>query len=260
MKKITTTIPILIIALGLILSGCSKNSTQDNDTTNDEIFAAARVDADTTVLECIDDNNQMCDWFVGGMGPLALSDSVEIDSTDFWHIFIRNFQNDYITHSVADSFRFTDIDGEYQYRPDSTTNQFERRLKKFFEKEARGNGTSWTKERNRNMLWVGLADSVTVLNGDIYRYHHGENEYRDFSREFEGDFLDVKFYSEDIYNGRPTHPFEGTLAGSTFVDKEVNGQTLHIEASLTVTFYPDHFHVLLQSGDSYREWDHYYQP
>jgi len=163
---------------------------------------------------------------------------------------------------VADSFRFTDINGNYQMRRDSTTNELERRLKKRFEKAAPPDtpGTSWTKIRNRNMMWVGLADSITTLNGDVYRYYHGQFERRSFSREFDGEFIDARFYTADIFDGRPTHPYEGTLVGTITVDRSRPNGNLHIEAQLTVTFYPDHYHAALQSGNSYREWDHYYRP
>jgi hypothetical protein len=105
-----------------------------------------------------------------------------------------------------------------------------------------------------------LADSVTTLNGDFTRHWAGENEHRTFERLVEGNAADVKFYTSDIKDGRPTHPFDGTFNASMTQDVVMAHRTAHIEATLIVTYFPDHYHARLESGDNFWEWDHYYNP
>ncbi|MBD3170106.1 MAG: hypothetical protein GF307_11530 [candidate division Zixibacteria bacterium] len=263
MRRKVMILPLLMLGLTMIFAGCSENNGVDgNSNFDNEGLSFARADADTAVTEFIDDSQDVSDWVVWDERPMGMGDSVVFDTTDYWHIYIREYINGRIEHSVADSFRYADTEGNYQYWRDENTNQFERRLKREFHRDAwpETPGTSWDKSRSRNMLWVGLAEDVTTLNGDVHRYYHGQNSFREFTREFEGEFLEVKFNTEDLFNGRPTHPFEGTLAGSTWVDYEGQIREYHIEAEITVTFYPDHFHVIFRSGDNYFEWDHYYEP
>ena len=263
MKKILFTL-LLAIAAGLMIAGCSDKSTNNNiseGSYTDENYLLAKEDADSSMAEMTVDNEEVGDWVDWNPG-LALVDSVSYDSTSGWHVRARTFENDYMTHAVVDSFRMTDLDSQYQFRRDSTTNIFERRLKKSFEKTARPEslGYYWTKTRERNTHWEGLADSVTNLNGDFNRHWAGENAFRAFDRVVEGTATDIQFYTADIRDGRPTYPFDGTFNGSMTLDVVTAQRTKHIEATLVVTYFPDHYHARLESGDNFWEWDHYYNP
>jgi hypothetical protein len=156
----------------------------------------------------------------------------------------------------------TDINSQYQFRRDTTTNIFERRLKKSFVQTARPESLGYfgTKTRERNTHWEGLADSVTTLNGNFTRHWAGQNNYRTFDRLITGSASDVKFYTSDLEDGRPTRPFDGNFNASLTLDIVTARRTAHIEGTLVVTYFPDHYHARLERGDNWWEWDHYYRP
>jgi len=265
MKRQITIWGALIPLILLIVAGCDKKSANTASTEGDYTdinYQLAREDADSIVVDMNVDNGEVSDWmgWNGGM-PRPEVDSVVYDSTSGWHIRSREIINDYLTFSVVDSFRLADIDGAYQRHRDSLTNTFERRLKKDFELSGGQNdpGTIWTRDRQRNALWDGLADTVVTLNADFNRYWSGTNEYRNFSREVSGVLTDIQFYTGDLFDGRPTHPFAGALTAEMTHDVvRPNGQ-FHLEGNLTITFYPDHYHARLERGDNWWEWDHYYE-
>jgi len=187
-------------------------------------------------------------------------DTVDYDDSTGWHIRSRIYEDAYWLWSVMDSFRLADADTVYQRCRDSTTHMFERRLKRTFAYDCGDpEGPQWEKTRNRNMNWFDLTDSLVTLNGDIYRYYYGQNHQRTFEHTVEGDFEDVVFESEDLFNRLRTHPIDGQFFGSLVTDKELPYRDVHFEGEFTVTFYMDHYHVYLVSGDSYWEWDVYYE-
>lgn len=255
--------------LGLVIlaAACDKKSIDNNLTEGNyesEEFLLAKQDADSTVIEMNADDQEVGDWLVWNPGLLASPnvDSVIYDSTGGWHLRSHTFQDEYIEIAVVDSFRLTDLNHEYQFRRDSTTNEFERRLTKSFTLDIRPEslGTYWVKQRSRNTHWVGLADSVTTLNGAFRRYWNGQSEYRSFEREVTGEFTDTQVYTADLLDGRPIYPFAGSFFGQLTMDVERPNRQVHIEGTLEVTFYPDHYHARLVRGENWWEWDHYYNP
>ena len=257
MKKLIFLLGMVVLILAITI-GCSKDSptgiTAGDQT--DEGYLASKADVDSSMNEINSDFLEAVDsLMVGGAGKVFDS-----DTSEGWHIRSWTFQNDYWNRSVVDSFRFTDTEGEYQIHRDSTTDQFERRLKRNMAFDSgMENGPSWNKERNRNMHWVGLADSLTTLNGDIYRHYYGENFRRTFEFTTSGIFEDVVFSTADIFDGRPTHPISGQFTGTHVTDKQFPNREVHKEAEFTVTFYSDHYHVYLVSGNNYWNWDVYYE-
>jgi hypothetical protein len=260
----------LILALALaaltLMAACSdktSNSRLNEGDYNDEDFVLAREDADSALDEMRVDDRETGDWLVWRRGDDGWPDidSVIYDSTSGWHYRQRQFNNDYIEISVADSFRFFDTNMNYQFRRDSTTNVFERRLKKYFEltPQPESLSTYWVRNRERNMLWEGLADSVTTLNGDFHRLWDGESRARSFSKLVEGDLTDISFYTADLEDDRPAYPFDGEFVSSMTLDIETPRRQAHIEGELTVTFYRDGdnfcYHARLERGDNWWEWD-----
>lgn len=257
MKKLTLIFGMMFLAIVLGFNCSDNESTGMNEgDSEDDAFVAAKANVDTSITEFDEDMIEAVDSIVLDIvnwGP------TDYDTTSGWHYRFRTFENNHWYRSVADSFRFTDTGGEYQYHPDSMTNQFERRMKKNHTYDSGiENGPAWDKTRNRNMNWVGLAGSITTLNGDVYRHYWGQNFRRTFEHTMSCTFEDVLFETEDVLDHRPTHPFDGILEGNLVTDKQLPNRDVHIEAEFTVTFYPDHYHVHLVSGDSYWDWDVYY--
>lgn len=261
---IKRTVLLGIMACGLfIFSGCSDDSTgmREGDP-DDEAYLAAQANLDSSITEFNIDLIEAVDslFTFNGNYKFCAPDTIYYDSTEGWHI--RRwvwYMDDFLLISVIDSFRFRDINGDYQRCRDENTNEFERRLKKQISYSTGTNdGTAWEKERIRNMYWVGLTDSLTTLNGDIYRYYNGSSAYRNFEHAVEGEFQDVVFQTFDIMDGRPTYPIDGIFEGSFSTDKQLPDRAVHIEGEFTVTFYFDHYHVHLVSGDNYWDWDVYH--
>jgi len=263
MRKLVVLTAIFILCGMAFFTACSDKSA-DNDMTegdyNSEEFVLTRQDADSTVSEMNFDDEEVGDWVL--WNPGGHQDSVGYDSTTGWHVRARIFEGDYLDISVVDSFRFTDLGGTYQFRPDSTTNEFERRLKKYFllTPHPDSQGTFWLKSRNRNTHWVGLTDSVTTLNGDFLRHWNGQSEYRNFERTVTGDLNDIQFYTDDIFDGRPTQPISGEFVGSIVQDVQTPYRQVHLEGSLTITFYMENglhcYHARLERGNNWWEWDY----
>ncbi len=264
-KNLIVFLTLLLAAMFSIIS-CSDRSQNDNliegDYSNED-FTLARAEADSAMDEIRIDDNETGDWFLwgGGLYGAPEVDTVSYDSTTGWHLRSRQFEDDFIEASVVDSFRFTDLDSNYQPRRDLTTNIFERRLKKSFEYTSRPDTLydHWLKTRERNMRWEGLADSVTTLNGDFHRRWEGELGRRGFRREIEGELTGIEFYTRDLMNGRPTYPFDGAFTASMVLDVETPRRQAHIEGTLTVTFYREGrqfcYHARLVRGDNWWEWD-----
>jgi hypothetical protein len=256
----------LALGLGVLMAfmACSDKSTSNNMTegnyTNED-YTLAKQDVDSSMAEMNLDDQEAGDWL--GWNPGAvLVDTVSYDSTTGWHLRAREFDGEHQTISLADSFRFTDLNSNYQLRHDSTTNVLERRFKNsyLFSAGPESLGTHWLKTRNRNANWVGLADSVTTLNGDFRRYWEGQTDYRDFDRTVTGEMSDIKFYTSDLENGRPTFPFSGTFAGTVVTNVTAPHRQAHFEGQLTLTFRMEDgrycYHARLVRGDNWWEWDH----
>jgi len=249
----------LVLFIALFITGCSDNSTDmTTGDPNDAAYIAAREDADSTLSELTQDEGEDAGWLDFTIARIADNDTLGYDSTTGWHFLVYDdtifF---YLQLEVTDSARFTDLGDAYQQFPDSTTNQFERRMMKTFTLAIED--TSWTKYRHRNMHWIGLADSVTTVNGDFLRHWQGDRGVHHFDRVVDGEFQDVQFYTNDLRDGLPTHPFDGTMISSVTLDIEAPNGTVHLEGSLTVTFFFDHYHAYLVRGSNYWEWDHYYE-
>ena len=259
MKKRVFLLSIIAVTM-FVISGCSDSATDiTQGDPEDEGYQVSKADVDTTMTEINEDLLEAVDSLMVG-GLAKLTKPVDYDTIDGWHVRSRTLQNDNWDKSVVDSFRFTDAEGEYQNHRDLTTHQFERRLKRNISYDSGlDGGQVWDKERNRNMNWIGLTDTITTLNGDVYRHYYGQNYLRTFEHTTTGVIENVVFETDDIFDGRPTHPISGQLTGSIVTDKQLPNRDVHFEAEFTVTFYPDHYHVHLVSGNSYWDWDYYYE-
>jgi hypothetical protein len=255
-----------VLSLGILVLfvGCSNKSTNNTSTEgnySNEDFVYAKADADTTVAEMNVDDQEVRDWMIWNPDPGSI-DSVSYDSTSGWHLRARIFDGEHMQSAVIDSFRFTTLDSLYQFRHDSITNIFERRLKKSFMHTIRPDsmGTHWLRTRERNMHWEGLADTVTTLNGDIQRQWEGQTEFRAFTRTVDGTFNAIKFYTSDLDNGHPTYPISGTFNATMVQDAQGPMRQIHLEGTLTVIFRMENgqhcYHARLVRGDNWWEWDH----
>jgi len=261
MKRKYLIIALAVLALSMII-GCSDDSTgMTEGDVNDDAFLAGKANIDTSMTEFNGDMIEAVDsLFGGGLAKITEPDSVDYDSSEGWHIRSWMRENDFISHSVVDSFRFTDTEGNYQRWRNENTDEFERRMKRNFSYDPGGEGfTTWNKIRNRNMHWEGLTDSQVTLNGDIYRYYYAENTNRLFEHTIQGDFEEVMFETEDVLDGRPTRAIDGQFIGTFETFKVLPNREVYFEGEFTVTFYPDHYHVHLVSGDNYWDWDVYYE-
>ena len=263
MKKLLITSVISLFGALIILSACSDKSTKSvmtpGDTTSTE-YTLAREDVDSTMTDMALDMSEASVWLSRTPGLLAVDDSVGYDSVGGWHFFIRDYSDNHITIADADSFRLTALDGAYQRYRDTLTNIFERRLYRMREWwQNRGDSTTYALTHyTRFMHWEGLADSVTTVNGNIRRLWHGQDARRLYNRDVLGSLTDVKLYTADLRNGAPYRPFSGTLTAVLVLDVTRPAGQYHIEGTLTITFFPDHYHVHLVRGDNYWDWDVYY--
>ena len=267
MKKITLISGLILLGATFLVSGCSDNSTNGDLTEGDysnEDFLLARAESDSVMQDIRLDNFGARDWICREpMGPHPpYPDSVIYDSTTGWHVFEFSRGDSIIQFTVIDSFRFTDLDSNYQRFRDSTTNIFERKLKKDFHAE-RGrihDGTEWNRSLDRNAVWDGLADSVTSLNGDFNRYWSGESDWRDFEKTVDGEMTDILFHTDDLRPLRHAHPLDGAFEAWMVMDITLPRRQAHIEAHLTVTFFDGGYHARLERGDNWWEWTHYWPP
>jgi len=256
----------LLIMIALAVTGFGLNCGDDSTGPNEgdyssDSYEQAKLNFDESMAEFNDDLSEAVDsLFAGFLTKPANPDTVNYDSTDGWHIRSWQRMNEFLTHTVVDSFRFSDEEGEYQRFRDEYTDRFERRLKREFTYMPEGDGfTSWQKTRNRNMDWIGLTETEVTLNGDLYRYYYGSNPQRLFEHEVAGDFNDVIYETADVFNGRPIHPLSGEFVGSFETFRALGFREVSIAGEFTVTFFADHYHVHLVSGDNYWDWDHYYE-
>jgi hypothetical protein len=256
---------LIIFGLLFLLAGCSDKSTDDGLAEGDysnEDFLLARAEADSVMDDIRVDNFGARDWICREpMGPHPpMPDSVSYDSTTGWHVWEFSRGDSIVQISVADSFKFTDLYSNYQRFRDSTTNIFERRLKRNLHAE-RGrinDGTEWNRNLERNTIWDGLADSVTSLNGDFYRYWSGESDWRDFEKTINGELTDILFHTRDLRPDHRAYPYDGTFEAWMVLDVTLPRRQAHIEAHLTVTFFDGGYHAYLQRGDRWWEWTHYW--
>jgi hypothetical protein len=265
LKKIMLISSVIVLGTLFLISGCSDKSTDGAITEgdySDEDFLLARAEADSTLEDIRIDNFGARDWICReptGPEPPYM-DSVTYDSLTGWHVWELLREDPIVQFSVIDSFRFTDLNSNYQRFCDSTTNVFERRLKKDFHAE-RGrihNGTEWDRNLRRNTIWDGLADSVTTLNGDFNRYWSGESIWRDFEKTVDGEMTDIQFHTEDLRPLRYAHPFDGVFEAWMVMDMELPRRQAHIEAHLVVTFFEGGYHAYLERGNNWWEWTHYW--
>jgi hypothetical protein len=183
MRKPLVTSSFVLLGTLLILVSCSDKSTQPNMTTgnaNDLAFTMAKNDAVATVSEFSSTakiGGRWLNWHPG-LFNFNVGDSVSYDSTTGWHVFSRSFMNDNRQFAVSDSFRFTALDGMFQFQRDSTTNVFEQKLSKSSSLIPNPDMPGVTRSRliASDFRWVGLADSVTTLNGTFHRHSEGSNQ------------------------------------------------------------------------------------
>jgi hypothetical protein len=264
MRKQTTFIFLLLAGTFLIFWSCSNKSTSNNLTEGDnnaQDYQIAKEDVDTTMIDMNFDDLESAGWLNWNSG-MSLADSVSYDSTSGWHLRTAIFDNRNFQTAVVDSFRFTDLGGNFQRHRDSTTNIFERHLKRsqILSANPDTSGTHWVRSFTRNTHWEGLADSVTTLNGNFSRHWDGQTEHRVFARSLEGTLSDLKFYTSDFGLGHRPHPFSGTANAAVLVDVEAPNRQVHLEGVLTITFRMENgqfcYHARLVRGTNWWEWDH----
>ena len=120
---------LIILSLLFLIAGCGDKSADDRITEGEygnEDYLLARVEADSVMEDFRRDNFGARDWICRlPDGPQAPNiDSVNYDSTTGWHVWSFERDDPIVQISVVDSFRFTDINSQYQYHRDSTTDIF----------------------------------------------------------------------------------------------------------------------------------------
>ncbi|NLI14876.1 MAG: hypothetical protein GX409_01175 [candidate division Zixibacteria bacterium] len=247
---------ILISAL-FYIAGCSEDSTKSTaGDENDARFLLAKADIDSSIQEFNMDDNDGSDWF--GDILLTLNDSVTFDTTTFWHIYSVSRQGGFQSWTRIDSFRFSEASGIYQQSPNSLTDIFEHRLHRAYSFDNTSGGVAWEKAHHRNVKFDGFMDSIMVSTGSIERTYEGQASNITFSHVMSATNDSVKFRTDDFLNGLPTHPISGRFYGTTDHNRQSNSNIIHITATFTVTFYEDHYHVHLISGNNFWDWDCYY--
>lgn len=257
MKKYLLLIGMAIMAALFLTIGCSKDSTDSSagDET-DPSYLLAKSDIDSSMTEYSTDDNDASGWL--GEIPLALDDSVYFDTSSYWHIYSGTYEGEFLTWARIDSFRFSDSAGDYQQTRNILTNIFEHKLHRTYVFNNTAGGVAWEKTRHRDVKWDGFTDSLLVFTGTMQRSYAGQNQGSVFSHTMSGTYDSVRFRTDDFLNGLPTHPISGQFYGTTDHSRQTNNNTIHITATFTVTFYEDHYHVHLVSGDNYWDWDYYY--
>ncbi len=184
MRKSLIYLMSLLAGTLIIIVSCSNKSTQpvvNSGNPSDPPLALAKNDANASVSEFASSAVEGSRWLRFNPGPFNMSfgDSVSYDSTSGWHVLTRSFTGPVRQFAVVDSFRFTALDGIFQFRGDSTTNIFELRLKKSSSVQPNSDlpGVQRSRSLEINTRWVGLADSVTTLNGDFHRHAEGSNQF-----------------------------------------------------------------------------------
>jgi hypothetical protein len=253
---------LFFVGFGVLMAiffnaGCSKDSTNPNTgDENDPSFLLAKADIDSSLIEYNDDDLDGSAW-LGGI-PLALDDSVIFDTSSYWHIYSGTYQGEFQSWARIDSFRFSDSAGEYQQARNLFTDVLEHKLHRTYVFNNTQSGVNWQKARHRDVKWDGFTDSLLVFTGTAQRTYAGQNLNAVFSHSMSGTHDSVRFRTDDFLNGLPTHPISGQFYGTTEHSRQSNNNTIQITATFTVTFYEDHYHVHLVSGNNFWDWDHYY--
>lgn len=253
---------LILIGFGLIsglllVSGCGHDSTRSTDgDENDASYLLAKADIDSSMMEFDADGGDGSGWLDDI--PLVLDDSVIFDTSSYWHIYSGTLQVDHLTWARVDSFRFSDAAGEYQQTMNLLTDVFEHKLHRTYVFNNTQGGIAWQKARHRDVRWDGFTDSILVFTGNIQRTYAGQTPTAAFSHSMSGTHDSVRFRTDDFLNGLPTHPISGQFYGTTDHTRQATNNTIHIAATYTVTFYEDHYHVHLVSGNNFWDWDHFY--
>lgn len=253
---------LILIGLGLIsaiflATGCGKDSTKSTaGDENDAGFILAKADIDSSMMEFEEDGGDGSGWLSDI--PLTLDDSVSFDTLSFWHIYGCTLQVEHLTWVRVDSFRFSNAMGDYQERLNLLTDAFEHKLHRTYTFNNTSSQVTWQKTRHRDVKWDGFTDSILVHTGTIQRDYAGQTPNAAFSHTMSGVNDSVKFRTEDFLNGRPTYPIAGQFYGTTSHSRQSNNNTIQFSTDFTVTFYEDHYHVHLVSGNNFWDWDHYY--
>lgn len=256
LKKLTLICLSTTTAL-ILVSGCGKDSTKTTaGDENDASYLLAKADIDSSMLEFNEDGGDGSNW-LGGI-PLALDDSVVFDTSSYWHIYSGSQQAGYLIWARIDSFRFSDAMGEYQQNINILTDVFEHKLHRTYVFNNTQGGVAWQKARHRNVTWEGFTDSILVHSGTVQRTYAGQASNAVFSHSMSGICDSIKFRTDDFLNDLPTYPTAGQFYGTTSHSRQSNNRTIQISTDFTVTFYDDHYHVHLVSGDNFWDWDHYY--
>lgn len=262
MKKAIFIVGIMLLGITLVFSACSKdkkiNSIKIEGDYNNPQFREAQDLTEGFIDTMLTGANDGFSYvnFDGGtriFGPT--SDSIAIsfdDSTYWWTIFIMS---DTTTASltILDSVRFEDANG-YQRLPDSTTTTAID-YRQFAGFSLIGDSLDLNAVFERNFHLSGIQAEQVVFNmGSTANIvlTAGQSSYQ---RVYGGHANALTFLRSDLENEPRPHPQSGEIGVTMNIQTETPDGSASVSWVVTVTFFVDHYHVYVESGDNFWEWD-----
>ena len=196
-----------------------------------------------------------------GSGPLnAVEDTINIvfdDMTCWWEVYVAYSDTNGLSYTFTDSVKFQDASGCQQFPDTATTTEIE------FRAHADGGLIADSVTMNavlmHNMLITGIQADYVVINtsgSEDLNMTYGQVLY---NVDYDGTVNDLTFLRDDLVEGVQAYPLSGTMFLTLSVSTVWPNGSSNINWTANVTFYEDHYHVHLESGDNYWEWDVYYQ-
>lgn len=252
----------------MALLACSDNATNETVKTegdpNDPSYQQARTVTEAYV-DSLFDTYDVAKSFItfDGSGPLSVTGdtlSINFDSeTCWWEIYIGADSTNF-SMVLIDSVKFQDAAGCQMFPDSTTTTSIEYRLNLAL--NAEGDSGYINIAFDQSVLLAGIQSEQVVLNSNGgmefgMGFIIGEG-WVDLGYTQNGEVRDLVFNRDELMSDSTAHPLSGEM--DLDVSMDANSQTGAVASSwsMSITFYPEYYHVYSESGDNYWEWDVYY--
>lgn len=266
MKRIMVFPLVLIVALMIVLGGCSSSTepqTKIPGDPDDPIALAAQKEIDKNIGCVLESFDNGISWlnFDGSWYLAKPADTLFlIMYDDYWYEFHLDFTLDSSSMVMVDSFRFEQGDS-YQELLDSNTTAYEYRCR--LDGEYIDADTSMSIYSRDAYRFTGINTDEITANGTSIAEQEGSISQVEVSFRYSCELAGIVFLTQDINYEGDNYPVSGTAVVA--VEIYVSGQiddipAMNISWTLTVTFNENGYHARLESDENYWEWDETWGP
>jgi hypothetical protein len=260
MKKHLLPCLVAVFALMSIFLGCSDNDSNPpliegdyNDPAYIQAQGLAEIYVDSLAAFALDGFSYM---EFDGTGPMKVaSDSVDIrynDSSSWWTVYAHYDTTD-LNMTFLDSVRFEE-GSEYRQWPDSltTTGIGYHALASF---DLAADSATFAGDFSQNMAIDGIQSDLVAFTGGSSADIEIQTNTVDYWQSYDGSILNVTFNRSDLEVLEDPHPISGGLDVTMLVVATTDQGSSSVSWHAIVTFYIDRYHVRLESGGNYWEWE-----